>query len=182
MQLSLPQEAVRIVNRNIVITERIGCSDCRNNSWPKSCRFSQPWLWRMSSSEMWRCVDSALTDVSEESITSIVRVEKSPSGGNQSDWCWVCSRLLTLVPRSWIFLPWRWRRYFSPKRRLTQDVHSATSQKTTFFKIVFYSQLWYGRYGPRTTASFPVFRHKALSAVCYYSVGTIVSLFWLLCE
>jgi hypothetical protein len=26
-------------------------------------RFSQRWLWRMSSSGMWRCVDFALTDV-----------------------------------------------------------------------------------------------------------------------
>jgi hypothetical protein len=33
--------------------------------------------WRMSSSGMWRCVDPGLTDVSEESITSIFRVEKS---------------------------------------------------------------------------------------------------------
>jgi hypothetical protein len=45
----------------------------------------------------------------------------------------VCSHLLMLVHRSRIFLPWRWRRYVPPKRRLTQDLHSATSQKTTFF-------------------------------------------------
>jgi hypothetical protein len=31
------------------------------------------------------------------------------------------------------FLPQKWRRYFPSKRRLTQDVHSSTSQKTTFF-------------------------------------------------
>jgi hypothetical protein len=35
---------------------------------------------RMSSSGMWRCVDFALTDVSEERIASIFRVEKSASG------------------------------------------------------------------------------------------------------
>jgi hypothetical protein len=40
-----------------------------------------------------------------------------------------------MVPRSRIFLPWRWRRYVLPKRRLTQDLHSATSQKTTFFIV-----------------------------------------------
>jgi hypothetical protein len=34
---------------------------------------------RMSSSGMWRCVDPGLTDVSEERIASIFRVEKSPS-------------------------------------------------------------------------------------------------------
>jgi hypothetical protein len=47
----------------------------------------------------------------------------------------VCSHLLTLVPRSRIFLPWRWRRYVPPKCRLTQDLHGATSQKTTFFIV-----------------------------------------------
>jgi hypothetical protein len=46
-----------------------------------------------------------------------------------------CSHLATLVLRSRIFLPWRWRRYVPPKRRLTQDLHSATSQKTTFFIV-----------------------------------------------
>jgi hypothetical protein len=34
----------------------------------------------MSSSGMWRCVDIVLTDVSEERIASILRVEKSTSG------------------------------------------------------------------------------------------------------
>jgi hypothetical protein len=46
-----------------------------------------------------------------------------------------CSHLLTLVHRSRIFLPWRWRRHVPPKRRFTQDLHSATSQKTTFFIV-----------------------------------------------
>jgi hypothetical protein len=41
----------------------------------------------------------------------------------------VCSHLLTLVPRSRIFLPWRWRRYFPPKRQFTQDLHGATSRR-----------------------------------------------------
>jgi hypothetical protein len=41
-------------------------------------RLSQRWLWRMSSG-MWRCVDLASTDVSEERIASIFRVEKSAS-------------------------------------------------------------------------------------------------------
>jgi hypothetical protein len=48
--------------------------------------FSHRWCinsvstWRMSYSGMWRCVDLALTDVSEERIASIFRVEKSASG------------------------------------------------------------------------------------------------------
>jgi hypothetical protein len=39
----------------------------------------------------------------------------------------------TLVPRSRIFIPWRWRRYVPPKHLFIQDLHDATSQKTTFF-------------------------------------------------
>jgi hypothetical protein len=37
----------------------------------------------MSSSGMWRCVDPGLTDVSEERIASIFRVEKSASGNQR---------------------------------------------------------------------------------------------------
>jgi hypothetical protein len=47
-----------------------------------------------------------------------------------------CSYLLTLVPRSKILLPWRWRRYDPPKRRFTQKLHGATSQKTAFFIVI----------------------------------------------
>jgi hypothetical protein len=46
----------------------------------------------------------------------------------------VCSHLLSLVPHLRIFLPCRWRRYVPPKRRFTQYLHGATSQKTAFFK------------------------------------------------
>jgi hypothetical protein len=48
----------------------------------------------------------------------------------------VCSHPLTLVPRSRIILPWRWSRYVPPKRRFTQELHSATSQKTAFLTIL----------------------------------------------
>jgi hypothetical protein len=37
--------------------------------------------------------------------------------------------------RGFFFLPWRWSRYVPPKRLLTQDLHSATSQKTIFFIV-----------------------------------------------
>jgi hypothetical protein len=47
----------------------------------------------------------------------------------------VCSHLLTFFPRSRIFLPWRWRRYVPPKRRITQNLHGITSQKTVFFIV-----------------------------------------------
>jgi hypothetical protein len=66
----------------------------------------------------------------------------SPSHSVQFLQCWlfptgdsVCTHLPTLVLRSRILLPWRWRRYVPPKRRSTQDLHSATSQKTTFFMV-----------------------------------------------
>jgi hypothetical protein len=45
------------------------------------------------------------------------------------------SHLFTLVPRLQIFLPWRWWRYVPPKRRFTQDLHGATSQKMAFFNL-----------------------------------------------
>jgi hypothetical protein len=65
------------------------------------CRFSQRWLWRISSCGMWRrvvCWDA--TDVSD------------------------------------FFLPWRWRRYVSPKRLLHLNrLHGVTSQKIILFII-----------------------------------------------
>jgi hypothetical protein len=71
---------------------------------------------RMPFSGMWCRVDLVWTDVSEERIAS-------------------CNHLLPLVPRSWIFLPWRWSRYVLPKRRFTQDLHCATFQNTAFFIV-----------------------------------------------
>jgi hypothetical protein len=50
----------------------------------------------------------------------------------------VRSHLLTLVPRSRIFLPSRWWRYVPPKRRFTQGMHNATTKKTAFFNNTFY--------------------------------------------
>jgi hypothetical protein len=41
----------------------------------KIWRFSWQWLWRMPSSWMWRHADLVITDVSEERIASIIRVE-----------------------------------------------------------------------------------------------------------
>jgi hypothetical protein len=147
-------------------------------------RRSQRWLWRMSSSGIWRCVHPGLTDVSEERIASIFRV-KNPRAGNQrqqvaADWansrrhqltftqpypsplCWfsiepilppslflhswflptagsVCSNLLTLVSRSRVFLPWRWRRYVPPKRRLPKiytTPHSRRRHSSTWYMFV----------------------------------------------
>jgi hypothetical protein len=96
---------------------------------------------------MWRCVGLVLTDVSEERIASIFKVAKFASealalaGGCRLNHQWeitstgssIYSHLPMLGLRSRILLPWRWRRYVPPKRWSTQDLHSATSQKTTFF-------------------------------------------------
>jgi hypothetical protein len=49
--------------------------------------------------------------------------------------CIHCSYLFTLVPRSQILLPWRWIRYDPPKRRFTQELHGATTQKRAFFIV-----------------------------------------------
>jgi hypothetical protein len=59
-----------------------------------------------------------------------------PTGGS------VCSHLATRVLRSPIFLPWRWRRYVPPKRRLTQELHSATSSQYQSCLVVFLTQLF----------------------------------------
>jgi hypothetical protein len=40
-----------------------------------------------------------------------------------------------VFPRSRIFLPWRWRRNLTPKRRFLQDPHGATSEKTAFIIV-----------------------------------------------
>jgi hypothetical protein len=47
-------------------------------------RFPRRWLWRMSSSGMWRRVELVWTDVSEERINSIFKEEKSTS--EESAW------------------------------------------------------------------------------------------------
>jgi hypothetical protein len=80
-----------------------------NNVNVQYLRFSQQWLWRMSSSGMWRCVHLVWTDVSKERIASIFRVEKSAS--EEPAWAGGC------------------------RRRFTKDLHNATSQKTAFLNI-----------------------------------------------
>jgi hypothetical protein len=49
----------------------------------------------------------------------------------------VCNHLFTLVPRLQIFLPWIWRWYIPPKRRFTQDLHGAVSQKKVFSIVTY---------------------------------------------
>jgi hypothetical protein len=106
-------------------------------------------IWGFHSGDYEKCVfwDVALCrSCVNRRTASIFRVEKSMNSLLSSLflYCWlfptvgsVRSHLLTLVPRFPIILPWRWRRYVPPKRLLTEDLLSATSQKTTFF--IFYS-------------------------------------------
>jgi hypothetical protein len=71
----------------------------------------------MSSSGIWRHVDLVWNDVKEKHTASFFRVEKSASEEPAS--AGVCSL-----------------QYVTPKRRLTQYLHGATSQKTTFFIVI----------------------------------------------
>jgi hypothetical protein len=74
-----------------------------------------------------------LTDVSEERIASIFRVEeKIKSSSEEPAWAGTDRLMSTLFPRLWIFfflLHWRWRRYVPPKLLLTQYLHGSTPQK-----------------------------------------------------
>jgi hypothetical protein len=67
-------------------------------------------LQRMPSSGMWRRIDHVWTDLSEERIASIFKIGK-PQARNQRE------------------------QVAAPKRRFTQDLHGATSQKTAFFIV-----------------------------------------------
>jgi hypothetical protein len=80
-------------------------------------RFSHRWLWRVSSSGIWRrVVRWVSTYVLEEHIASIFRVEETGSANQR-------------------LRPWRWRRYVPPKRRLKLNgLHGVISQKMILFK------------------------------------------------
>jgi hypothetical protein len=69
----------------------------------------------LPSSGMWRSVDIVWTDVSEERIASIFRIE-NPRARNQRE----------QVAADW---------YVPLKRRFTQDLHGATSQENAFFIV-----------------------------------------------
>jgi hypothetical protein len=60
---------------------------------------------------------------------------------------------LTLVPRSRIILPSRRRRYISPKRRYTLDLHGTTSQKTTVCFLIHRTSNMYCKNNNRSTNS-----------------------------
>jgi hypothetical protein len=76
-----------------------------------------------------------------------------------------------------IFLPWIWRQYIPPKLRFTQDLHSATSQKTAFFKcyIVDYHggkpELWHSQ----LTTMFPLILVLPLKSLSYIHINQFIS-------
>jgi hypothetical protein len=72
------------------------------------------------------------TDVSEEHIASILRVEEISPARNQRARRWQAGFPLVYC---WIFLrPWGWRRYVPPKRRWTLNgLHGVISQKMVLF-------------------------------------------------
>jgi hypothetical protein len=59
--------------------------------------FSQRWLWRMPSSGMWCRVELVWTDVSEECIASIFRVEKPQARNLREQVAAVCNMFLQNV-------------------------------------------------------------------------------------
>jgi hypothetical protein len=73
------------------------------------------------SSGMWHHVARVRTDVSEEWISSIIRLEI----------IWE----LAFILASWLFPAWWWSRYVPPKRRFLQEPHGVTSQETTLFMV-----------------------------------------------
>jgi hypothetical protein len=91
-------------------------------------------IWTMPSSGVWRRVDVVdWTDVSEDRIASIFRVEKNPRAKNQREQ--VAAELASSSLADF-FLPWRWRRYDPPKRLFNRPhLHGATPQKTAFFIV-----------------------------------------------
>jgi hypothetical protein len=82
--------------------------------------------WRASSSRIWRrVVRRVSTDVLEEHIASIFRVEEINSACHLFA-CWILLNIFI-----W---PWRWRRCVPPKFQLKLDgLHSVISQKMILF-------------------------------------------------
>jgi hypothetical protein len=137
----LPQETSRTWRQIYKATQSCTCGNQLQGQWV----YTHPIALTFPPSDPIQVLASYLltsTDPSSPfSIYSLVPTLPSP----QLIYSWefstgglVCSHLLTLVPRSRIFLPWRWRRYVPPKRRFNPLVlHGATFQKTAFF-----STLW----------------------------------------
>jgi hypothetical protein len=111
IEFRIPMKLVRIIKT------------CLNETYNKVC-IGNHLIWRVSSSGMWRRVVCwVATDVSEEHIASIFRVEEIISASKQ-----------VLVLAELFLKPWRWRRYVPPKLRLQLSrLHGVISQKMILF-------------------------------------------------
>jgi hypothetical protein len=88
------------------------------------------------------------TDVSQERITSIIRVTRIGELGTtlavtsnrstlrRNSMYSIWKLLLTLLLARRLLSPWWWKRYVTPKRWFIQELHGVTSQTTPFFKLV----------------------------------------------
>jgi hypothetical protein len=86
----------------------------------KLCTFNTGYLWIFS--KLNRTVTYSMQcDILSKDDASYMNVRATLLNGRTVENATDCSRLLTLVPCSRIFLPWTWRRNVPPKRRFAQD-------------------------------------------------------------
>jgi hypothetical protein len=87
---------------------------------------------------MLRRVALVRTDISEECITSIIRVTRIDELGTTlavtSKWSTLRGNTIYTIAR-WFFPPWLCRRYLPPKRRVWWEPHIVTSQKMAFWML-----------------------------------------------
>jgi hypothetical protein len=91
----------------------VASSDTSVTLTRQDLRFSQRWLWRMAFSGMLHHLALVRTNLLEECIASIIKVER------------INKPRTTLAVTSNV----------SPKHRVLQEPHCITSQKTTFFIV-----------------------------------------------
>jgi hypothetical protein len=111
-------------NRTSGILVWIPCHSLRNSKEQPECLHALPKTnsQLMTCSGMWRRVILARTDISEESIASMIRVTRIGDIGRT---------LVATINWSALMI----RRYDPPKRRFLQDPRGVTFQKATFFIV-----------------------------------------------
>jgi hypothetical protein len=85
---------------------------------------------------MWRRVALVRTDVSEEHIASIIRMQSIRELGTTLAVNAIVAkkyRMLSLFLARWLFPTWWWRWYVPLKRRFIQEPHGITSQQILQF-------------------------------------------------
>jgi hypothetical protein len=95
---------------------------------------------------MWRRVALVRTDVSEEFIASIIRVERINDLETTLALTNCCQLLLTLFLARRFLSPWWWRRYVPLISRSLQELNGVITQKAAFFRFklnLLCSMHWY---------------------------------------